>query len=369
MNNTSNNVSLSSIEEQSLANLRKTLIINILVDIVLCLLTTLSNVGTIAFMIKGGKTFSTNHYKLIMHSSLAASVEAFYSFCIYGAVRVSRTVIGIPENTIVLHCALLVLPAEICWTVKQINVLQIAADRLFAVMCPMRYRNYGLSKISIIIVLGISWVVAAIDEGVKFGLYTKTFSETLLSICAVGNTNPPIYFTFRNTRNIVTGALTLIIYLAAVVLVKRQVTNSNSKLLKKEVGYKLMITSGVDAVIYTFTLFLAQIYGLIVIPSSNPQSRIFLTPIAFTFVLLSTTPRFLVYYCLNKDFKVTVNKYCFCSSRQNNFATEPTSFSTNQNNRIEIVELQKFNRQCKRRLALKGIEKYQGFMKPSVAEK
>lgn len=337
-----NNSTLLLLEKQSIANLRATLAINITIFIVLGFITTLSNVGTIFVLVKGGKTFRTNHYKLVIHSACVSAIEAFHPFLVQGVVRIVDTVIGKPETITVLNCALILLPGELCWTLKQCNVLELASDRLIAIMYPVKYRNYNFSNKYILIMIGLCWVVTGIDESVKYGLYTKQFADNILTICTIGNTNPDIYLTFRNSRNIIVGILTLITYVTAMILVKMKISGRQSEStnsLKKKFGYKLMLTNSVDGLIYTCTLFVSQIYAYVIMPLSEPHTRMFLSPIGFIFILLSTTPRFLVYFIMNNDFKLTALKLangCLCRARKNTVEPYFCNVPSSRNDEMEL---------------------------------
>lgn len=324
MNNSTTSTLNSTIswEQKSLNDLIVQLPLNILLTVV-GFLTTVSNFGVFICVHKGGDLFKSHYYKLILHLTSVTGFGALLVFVYAGLIRVIDAVCGIPVNTTVMTCGLMLLPNEILFTVDSHNLLILAFDRTLAVAFPFHYKNMNLSKKYKIGFIAIPWITGCVEAAIKYMLWTPGFGQTKLSLCVMANTRTPTYMSYKAYKNIFVTVATLLFYVAAIVTVKWKIikNSSNAKQLKKDLGFKLMVIS--DALTHTCTDVLSQIYVSVVVLYVSPQARIMLSPIALLLVLLATTPRFIEFYLFNKDFKRVVKRHLFCFNHVSDISSVP----------------------------------------------
>lgn len=329
MNNsvTTLNSTTLSLEEQSINGLKGQLVFTVLIYVVLAFFTLLSNIGILFIMFKGREVFRSNHYKLVIHMSLVSGAQALYVVTISGLYHVFQVILKIPDYGTAKRCAFVLMFLEVSLTVDQINVLSVAVDRFTAVVSPYFYKNLNRSKVYIVSVFCIIYTFSIADASSKMFLYTDQFANTWLPVCVMPNTRTLAYLNYRYIRCILLAAVTVAFYLGALLIVQIKIRSAgnNSQQLKKDLGFLLLVATGVDAIVYTFTYFLGQVYQYIIIPTASAQARTLLGPVGMGFNLLCSTPRFFVFLFLNKDFRKCAKIYIL---RQQDVTTVTTLFTS-----------------------------------------
>lgn len=305
-NSANRSSALSLQEQQSLKDLDAQLIINAILTVV-AFFTTLSNLGVLLGVYKGGRSFKSHHYKLVSIMSFVSCFEAFYIFIIMGVVRLIDTIFRIPANLSVKDCGLLLFVTEVTAVVGPYTVLTVSIDRLAAVTFPFRYKHMSNTyKIGTLI---CPWVGGVLDISAKFVLWTDDFIQKNVSVCLTASSRTSEYSMYKNYRGLIVAILTIFFYLVGIIVMKYKVSknvNSNSDRLRKDLGFKLTAVCGTDAIIYTLTYFLGQIYTTAVVSNVSPESKIVLSPLVGVFNLLATLPRFFINYYINIEFRAAV---------------------------------------------------------------
>lgn len=327
MSNVSNSSTTTlSLEQQSLKELDAQVVVNIFL-LLTSLSTTLSNMAVLFGLYKGGNTFKTHHYKLVTQMTTVACFQALFIFIVMGVIRFGNTIFRIPANLTVKDCGLLLLVMEATVVIDPYNVLILSIDRLIAVAYPFQYKHMNLTKKYKICTLAAPWIAGSFDTLAKFLLWTGDFISKNVSVCIITNTRTPNYANYKYYRGLIVGGLTIYFYLLGIVFVKYKIYknhNTNVGQLKKELGFRLMVTCGVDAVIYTCTFYFSQIYQTVILANATPQARNTLAPVGLMFILLATTPRFVVNYYLNKEFQRIIKKHLFRINRNSVVAITTT---------------------------------------------
>lgn len=304
-----NNSTVLSPEQQSLKDLNSQFLLNIIVFDALAPLTILSNFMVTFILVRGGKSFRSNYYMLLIHTTLVAIIQASNSFVLNGIIRIAKTVANTPDNGTVLNCTLSQLISELTVIADQYNILVLAVDRVLAITIPFRYKKLSSSKVYVPCIIVCVWLISIVITGSKFILFTKAFAGNTLSVCVISNTRPPAYATFRLYHGYVVAGATVLFYSSAIIVVKVKIAlSANSRQLKKEIGFRLMVSSATDGLVFTATYFVSQAYLNLIASRMAASQKIMLTPLAFGFILLSSTPRFIVIYLTNKDLKGAVKK-------------------------------------------------------------
>lgn len=206
-------------------------------------------------------------------------------------------------------------------------MLIVALDRLIAIGSPFRYRNLNSSKSYKFITLAIPWIIGCSDAAAKYLLWTEDFTNTRIAVCTITNTRTAEYQSYKYYRSMTVQA---VCYISAILIVKYKISKSNGNVqqLKKELGYKLTVTCAVEAVVYSCTGFLSQVYQTIFVINATREVRTAISPLATVLSLSGTTLRFIINYSLNKDFRNQTNKNCCCPSRNlmSNFSQTPSKW-------------------------------------------
>lgn len=310
------NVTNFSLEQQSLELLDSMFGLNIVIYLVIAPLTIFSNLLILIILSKNKKIFSSHHYSLVRHMVAVASLQAFYVMVNCGVIRTIETIYRIPDIGTILRCGLRFLPLETLIVIDRYNVFILAFDRLIAVVFPIYYKFLFTSKLYINGTFLIPYFVAIIDIGSKYSLYTDRFMFQEIVICHMPYTRTEEWLNYAYYEGFLVDLLILFIYCFAIIYVhyKIRANSSNSKQLKKELGFKLIVVCGVDALVYTCTYFLSNIFGIVFVSPAPPLERIKLGVYVMNFILISTLPRFIIIYLLNSDFRKEAQD-CSCLKR------------------------------------------------------
>lgn len=320
---------MSLLQDQSLLLLNVQLFWNIIVYFGVSPLTLLSNCLVTLVLYKGRHVLKSHHYKLLFHTAIITSLLSIDVISFLGVKKVYQTLSNIPDVLERWICCLFFVSYEFLLIVDSFNVIFVSFDRFMAAVRPMWYKNINSHKTYRCISICVPYVVAVLMLTFKFSFYSFEFSHATLVVCVIPSTYPPIYSNLFLAASALVSIFALTFYSSAVMLVLYKVykNSENSKKLKKETGFRLLITSLTDAAIYICSYVISIIFTITVIPSKDLLTQVAIGPIALGFYMLSVSPRFIVMYVLNRDFR-----HCFQSLfMKNKVFTISTTFKQTTN--------------------------------------
>lgn len=305
MNNTSDDTCRLM---QSIYLLNQQLTWNILVFLVAAPMAFMGNVFILYQLYKGRNTFKSHHYKLLAHMAFGSSLLCLYSFVFIGLKRLYMTVAYKGEVMSTFTCGMWLMPHELFLGVDSFNVMVVAMDRFIAVAFPIRYKNFNLQSYYKFFTLSISWIFSLTNIVFKQALYTTDFANSILVICILASTRPKEQSAFVSVLNLSVSISIVILYLCGISVAMYKIlrgTKSSSK-MKKELGFRLIITSGTDGIINCCTFFAGAIFVKVLVSKAPIASQIIFGPVSYGFYLLSLTARPMVMCCLNTEFRKVV---------------------------------------------------------------
>lgn len=304
-------INSTTIEQLSVCQLQRMLILNIVIFVVIAPISALSNAGTLFILIKYRSKFKSHHYNILRHTISVSLFQALYLFGNAGLTRIVQTINKSPDNGTVFVCSLRFLPMEITSIVERFSFFILALDRLGAVVYPFYYKTLDTSKKYTVLAITIPWILATLECTVKHLLLTiRKWNGKHLALCLWANTRTDDFLKYVNVESLAVDSVLIIVYISCACVARfKSVTNGTSQEI---MGLRLMTACGVDAVVYTCTYLFSNIYSDIIILHASTDDRFVLGPVVFLCMLLSTTPRFLINYIWNRKFRKYVKLLFHC---------------------------------------------------------
>lgn len=272
--------------------------------------TTIASNGAIAVTLykQRRKLFKHHHYNLLFQLAVVSCMLSLNCITFIGIPRTYFAISNTPNVMSNLMCALtMMFSQEYLTHVDGMNVVFVSGDRFLAVAFPFAYKN--VNKCYKLGTLLFPWLYGCMHLIAKFSTYTGNFAQTTPVICSITYTRTDSYQAFLSFCSILICVLTILFYSCAFLLVLFKIHYSdknNSKILKKELGFKLLVSSGTDGLIYSCSYVVCVAFTVFVLTNVPIMLQIQLVPLSSGFYYLSLIPRFLVLYFLNTDFKKAV---------------------------------------------------------------
>lgn len=302
-NASASNILMDQIQSIYLVNLQ--LFWNLIIYLGVAPLPLISNILVAVVLYRSRTKLKSHHYRLLLHMTVVTTTFDLNSIVMIGVKKISQALLKMHDIMPRWNCALLFSTHEFLMAVDCSNVVVVSFDRFFAVSFPMKYKNISLRKTYKIVTLTTPWMFASFILFLKYLQYTDSFSKELLGICLLGSTYPVGYtfvYTFAAAGICITS---LLFYYSGigVVLYRLNANKASSKKLKKELGLRLIVACATDATIYVFTFFTSIVFTLAYYLWAPTLVQIAMGPFSGLFLYLSQTPRVLIMYILNKDFR------------------------------------------------------------------
>lgn len=304
MNNTTNPL-LEIYKQQSIYLLNRQLLWNVLVFMIAAPAAACSNLSIVFVLVRCRKIFKSHHYRLLTHMALVSFLLAINSVLSMGVKRLYLALSNTPEVITTLNCSIQFLLHELFLGAEAVNVMIVSLDRLFAVAVPIYYKKFNLFVSYKIATIFIPWSISVVNLILKYALYTKEFADSMVVICILNNTRPKNQNNYTSTVTICVCCMTMLSYFSGIAFVKYKISKdkNNSKTLRKDLGYRLILSCGTDGIINSCTYFVGVIFVAVLVMNAPLATQIITGPVSLGFYFICLTTRFVVMFTLNKEFR------------------------------------------------------------------